>query len=125
MRTKPRVLLVEDDASVAGSLKKELEAEGYEAVIASRGDDGLAQARDQVFDVVITDFKMPGLSGLELVGQLHSAKPELAIIMMTAFGTPETGIEAAQLGACGYLVKPFEMAQLLELLAKAMAGNQS
>jgi DNA-binding NtrC family response regulator len=118
-------LLVEDDASVASSLKKELEAEGYEAVIASRGDDGLAQARDQVFDVVITDFRMPGFSGLELVGQLHSAKPQLAIIMMTAFGTPETAIEAAQLGAYSYLVKPFEMAQLLELVAKAVAGNQS
>ena len=66
-------------------------------------------------DVVLTDLKMPGLSGLELVEQLHAAKPKLPIIMMTAFGTTETAIEATKLGAYDYLLKPFEMGELLDL----------
>lgn len=94
-------------------------------MIAKRGDEGLAQARVQTFDAVITDFKMPGLSGLELVGQLHTAKPGLPVIMITAFGTPETVQQAIQLGAYGCLPKPFEMAQLLDLVAQALAGSRS
>ena len=91
-----RVLVIEDDPGVAGSLKKELEAEGYEVAVASRGDDGLAAARQTPFDVVITDLKMPGLSGLEVVEQLHAALPSLPIILMTAYGTTDTAIEAAR-----------------------------
>ena len=118
-----RVLVVEDDPGVAGSLKKELEAEGYEVAVAWRGDDGLAAARQTPFDVVITDLKMPGLSGLEVVEQLHAAFPSLAIILMTAYGTPETGTEATKLGACEYVLKPFEMSDMLELVAKAAAST--
>ena len=124
MKPKPEILLIEDDASIAGGLKKELQAEGYEVAVAARGDDGLTRAKEQLFDVVITDLKMPGLSGLELVGQLHSAKPKLPIIVMTAFGTTETAIEATKLGAYDYLLKPFDMAELLDLVAKAVACNR-
>ena len=80
-----------------------------------------AAAKREAFDVVITDLKMPGLSGLDLVGQLHSAKPKLPIILMTAFGTTETAIEAIWLGAYEYVLKPFEMTELLDLVAKAAA----
>ena len=92
--------------------------------VAERGDTGLAQAKEQLFDVVITDLKMPGLSGLELVEQLHAAKPKLPILLMTAFGTTETAIEATKLGAYDYLLKPFDMAELLDLVAKAVASNR-
>jgi len=118
-------LVIEDDPSVAGSLKKELDAEGYDAAVALRGDDGLAAAKQEPFDVVITDLKMPGLSGLELVGQLHAAKPRLPIILMTAYGTTEAAIEATRLGACEYVLKPFEMTELLAMVAKAVACGES
>ena len=121
---KSRILLIEDDASIVGGLKKELQVEGYEVAVAERGDDGLAQAKEQPFDVVITDLKMPGLSGLELVEQLHAAKPKLPIIVVTAFGTTETAIEATKLGAYDYLLKPFDMAELLDLVAKSVACNR-
>ena len=121
---KSRILLIEDDASIAGGLKKELQVEGYEVAVAERGDRGLAKAKEQPFDVGITDLKMPGLSGLELVEQLHGAKPKLPIILMTAFGTAETAIEATKLGAYDYLLKPFNMAELLDLIAKAVACNR-
>ena len=124
MKSQPKILLIEDDASIVGGLKKELRAEGYEVAVAERGDKGLAQAKEQPFDVVITDLKMPGLSGLELVEQLHAAKPKLPIILMTAFGTTETAIEATKLGAYEYLLKPFDMAELLDLVAKSVACNR-
>jgi two-component system, NtrC family, response regulator len=101
-----------------------LQVEGYEVAVAERGDHGLAQAKEQPFDVVITDLKMPGLSGLELVGQLHASKPKLPIILMTGFGTAETAIEATKLGAYDYLLKPFDMAELLDLVAKSVACNR-
>ena len=107
MKSRPKIQLIEDDASIAAALKKELQAEGYEVAVATRGDDGLALALEQSCDVVITDLRMPGLSGLELVQRLHVAKPKLPIIMVTAFGTTESAIEATKLGAYDYLLKPF------------------
>jgi nitrogen regulation protein NR(I) len=124
MKARPKILLIEDDPGIAGGLRKELQVEGYEVAVAARGDDGLAQAKAQPFDVVITDLKMPGLSGLELVEQLHTAKPKLPIILVTAFGTAETAIDATKLGAYDYLLKPFAMAELLDLVAKAVACNR-
>src|SRR6267154_942013 len=124
MKSRPKIQLIEDDSSIACALKKELQAEGYDVAVAARGDDGLAIALEQPCDVVITDLKMPGLSGLELVERLHAAKPKLPIIMITAFGTTETAIEATKLGAYDYLLKPFDMAELLDLVAKAVACNR-
>jgi DNA-binding NtrC family response regulator len=119
-----QILLIEDDASLAASLRKVLLAEGYLVVAASRGDEGLKLAEQRAFDVVITDFKLPGLSGLELIGKLHAAKPKLPIIMMTAHGTTETAIEATKAGACEYVVKPCEPDEMLALVASAVANSR-
>src|SRR3989449_4521455 len=124
MKARPKILLIEDDASIVGGLKKELQVEGYEVAVATRGDNGLEQAEKQPFDVVITDLKMPGLSGLELVEQLHATKPKLPIILVTAFGTTETAIEASKRGAYDYLLKPFDMPELLDLVARSVACNR-
>jgi DNA-binding NtrC family response regulator len=124
MKARPKIQIIEDDSSIAASLKKELHAEGYDVAIATRGDDGLAAAVEEPCDLVITDLKMPGLSGLQLVERLHAAKPKLPIIMITAFGTTETAIEATKLGAYDYLLKPFDTAELLKLVAAAVASSR-
>jgi len=98
MKSRPKILLIEDDAGIVGGLKKELQAEGYEVAVATRGDNGLAQAKEQPFDVVITDLKMAGLFGLELVEQIHGTKPKLAIILVTCFGPTGTRIGRNKLG---------------------------
>ena len=121
---KPRILLIEDDASTAAALQKVLRAEGYDVDVAARGDDGLAQACQQSYHVVVTDMRLPGLDGLELVAQLHAAKPKQPIILTTAHGTTETAIEATKLGACDYLLKPFEADELLDLVASAVASSR-
>ena len=84
---KPKILLIEDDAGTAASLQKVLQEEGYDVDTVGRGDTGLAQACARDYSVVITDLRLPGLSGLELVAQLHAAKPKQPILLMTAHGT--------------------------------------
>ncbi len=119
--TSPHILLIEDDTRSAQSLARLLKGKGYEVVVCHRGDEGLAQARSGTFDAVITDLRMPGLGGLDLVRELHQEKPRLPIVLMTAFGTTETVIEATKHGAFEYLLKPFEMAELLEVVDRAVA----
>jgi nitrogen regulation protein NR(I) len=124
MATAPRILLIEDDSSAAAALERVLRDEDYRVSVASRGDAGLAEARQKDFDLVISDFKLPGLSGLEVVRQLHEVKPRLPLILMTAHGTTEIAIEATKLGAYDYLLKPFEMEVLLDLVAKAVESSR-
>jgi len=119
---KSKILLIEDDPSTSSALQKVLRAEGNQVDVVSRGDEGLDRAREEAYELVITDLKLPGISGLDLVAQLHAAKPKLPIILMTAHGTTETAIEATKLGAYEYLVKPFEADELLDLVAAAVAN---
>src|SRR5438093_666832 len=124
MKELPRILLIEDDPAIVTSLQQILAADGYAVSLAKRGDDGLAIAQSQSFDVVVTDLKLPGLSGLELIRQLHTSKPRLPLILMTAHGTTETAIEATKFGAYDYLLKPFEMNELLELVDTAVTSSR-
>jgi nitrogen regulation protein NR(I) len=124
MNAAARILLIEDDSGITDTLQRVLAAEGHEVAIEKRGDDGLARAIKDPFNLVITDLKLPGLNGLELVRQLHAAKPRLPIILVTAFGTTETAIEAMKVGAYDYLLKPFDIPQLIELVGKAADSNR-
>jgi DNA-binding NtrC family response regulator len=124
MSAGAKILLIEDDLGITETLQKVLAGEGHEIAIERRGDDGLARAARDTFNVVITDLRLPGLSGLELVRQLHSAQPRLPIILTTAFGTTETAIEATKLGAYDYLLKPFDIPQLLDLVQRAADSNR-
>ena len=119
-----RILIIEDDPSTGAALQKVLRAEDYAVDLAPRGDTGLTRSRQQPYDLVLTDLKLPGLDGLELITQLRGTQPKLPIIMMTAHGTTETAIEAIKLGAFEYLVKPFEADELLDLVATAVAHAQ-
>jgi DNA-binding NtrC family response regulator len=121
---KPKILLIEDDVVTAASLQKVLHGEGYDVSVCARGDEGLERALSQFHDVVVTDLRLPGLGGLELVAQLHAGKPKQPIILMTAHSTTEIAIEATKLGACDYLLKPFEVDELLDVVAAAVASSR-
>ena len=124
MSSPAKILLVEDDTAIVAILQRVLTGENYEVFVEKRGDTGLARAKETFFDVVITDLKLPGLSGLDLVRELHSSRPRLPILMVTAHGTTETAIEATQSGAYDYLVKPFEIPELLRLVDEAVAASR-
>src|SRR5215475_5670074 len=115
-----KILLIEDDPGIVMTLRRVLTDEGYSVQVEKRGDSGISAARDDSFDVVITDMKLPGMNGLDLVRELHGAKPRLPIILMTAHGTTETAIQATKSGAYDYLLKPFEIPEFIELVDKAL-----
>lgn len=124
MSAAPKVLLIEDDSGIRDTLCQVLVDEGYEVVVEERGDSGLARASSDKFNVVVTDLKLPGVSGLDLVRQVHAVQPRLPIILVTAFGTTETAIEATKFGAYDYLLKPFNVPDLLDLIRKAADSNR-
>ena len=124
MNPPARILLIDDDPGIVDTLSRVMTDEGYEVTVETRGDEGLARAMSGVFNVVVTDLKMPGLSGLELVRQLHAVQQRLPIILITAFGTTQTAIEATKFGAYDYLLKPFEIPQLLDLISRAVKSNR-
>jgi nitrogen regulation protein NR(I) len=119
-----KILLIEDDPGIADTLRRVLTAEGHDVTVEKRGDDGLGRATREIFNLVITDLRLPGLSGLQLIAQLRSAQPRLPIILTTAFGSTDTAIEATKIGAYDYLLKPFHMPQLLDLIQKAIRSNR-
>src|SRR6266446_4334911 len=82
-----KILLIEDDPGIVMTLRRVLAEEGHEILVERRGDTGLERARGGTFDVVITDMKLPGPSGMEIVRELHTTHPRLPIILMTAYGT--------------------------------------
>ena len=121
---KTRILLIEDDPGITTTLQRVLASDGHEVTIERRGDGGLTRAKTETFDVILCDVKLPGLSGLDVVKELHAARPRLPIILMTAHGTTNTAIEATKLGAFDYLLKPFEMPELLDAVGKALATSR-
>ncbi len=124
MTAAARILLIEDDPGIVMTLRRVLAEEEHEIHVETRGDEGLNRARSEPFDVVISDMKLPGLNGLDLVRELHGVQPRLPIILITAHGTTETAIAATQAGAYDYLLKPFEIPELLELVEKAVASRR-
>jgi len=122
--TAATILLVEDDDRIAGELRRVLEAEGWSVLLAASAEAGLAQAVEEKCDLVLTDFRLPGASGTVLLKRLHAAQPRLPVILMTAHGTAETAIEATKLGAYDYLLKPFDMPDLLAAVKKALANSR-
>ncbi len=119
-----RVLLIEDEASIAGALQRLLEVEGYEVDAAADATQGLAAAQKGDFQVVVTDWKLPDGSGMEIIKQLRSSRPQLPVILMTGYDTPEAAIEATKLGAYDYIRKPPEPPEFLDLVAKAVANSR-
>jgi nitrogen regulation protein NR(I) len=124
MKDGAKILIIEDDPGIVMTLRRLLTDEGHKVRVETRGDIGLATARGDDFDVVLTDMKLPGLNGLDLVRELHAAKPRVPIILMTAHGTTETAIEATKSGAYDYLLKPFEMPELISLVERAVASRR-
>jgi len=124
MPTVAHILLVEDDRSLAANLCEVLKQDGFKVTVCYRGDEGLRRAGSEECDGVLTDLRLPGLGGLELVRQLHEMQPRLPVVLMTAHGTIETAIEATKLGAYDYLQKPFEMRGMLNMLHRAVEAGR-
>ena len=91
-----RILLVDDDDALRDALADLLESRGYDVVAVDDGKRGLEQCQRESFDLVVTDFRMPGLGGMELLKELRESNPKMPVIMMTAFSTADSAIEATR-----------------------------
>jgi len=112
MASKGNVLLIDDDEGVLGLLGEVLEKEGYAAVQAKTGQEALVQAQRLPFEVVLADLRLPDLDGIEVLRILRTVDPDLPVIVMTAFGSMETAVEAIKEGAYDYISKPFNLEEV-------------
>lgn len=115
-----RILIVEDEKSMREVLKILLEGERYEVVSAADGLEGLSYLTNDIFDLVITDIKMPKADGFELLKKTKEISPDTIVIMITAFGTTEAAIEAMKSGAYDYINKPFKIDEIRLIVEKAL-----
>ncbi len=114
------LLVADDDPAVRQSLERTLEREGYTVVLAPDGQAAIDRLRGGGIDLVLSDLKMPGLNGLELLREVKTVSPDLDVIMLTAFGTVEEAVRAMKDGAVDFLTKPFQRAQLVRVIRKAL-----
>ena len=112
-----RVVVVEDNPAVRVGIRDSLRDEGYAVKACGNGTDGLEQATRWLPDIVITDIRLPGMGGLELLSALREQGADCDVLVMTAYGSVETAVEALKLGAHDYLTKPFPMEKLLHSVA--------
>jgi DNA-binding response OmpR family regulator len=108
-----RILVVEDEARILAFLTRGLEAEGYTVVAADNGRDGLALAASGAWDLVVLDLLLPGLSGLQVLRELHRTRPQLPVLILSARSDLQTKLRGFELGATDYVAKPFALDELL------------
>jgi two-component system response regulator HydG len=118
------LLVADDDPGLRESLQRTLARAGHRVVLASDGRAALEQLKAGGVDLVLTDLKMPGLTGLELLRAAKEVAPDVDVILLTAFGTVEEAVSAMKDGAYDFLTKPFRGEQLLKLVAKALERRQ-
>lgn len=115
-----RILVVDDEKSMRDFLSIMLKKEGYEVSIAGNGEDAVRAVQAEIFDLVITDVKMPRMDGLEVLTMVKDVSPETVVLMITAFATTETAVEAMKLGAYDYITKPFKVEEIKLVIRKAL-----
>jgi len=120
-RIKGRILVVDDERSMREMLEIFLGREGYEVIGCASAADALAEIDGKPpFDLVISDINMPGLTGLDLLRQIHDDSPDLPVIMITAYGSPDSAVEAMKLGAVDYITKPFRIEEVKARISAAV-----
>ncbi|HWQ54746.1 MAG TPA: sigma-54 dependent transcriptional regulator [Bryobacteraceae bacterium] len=118
--SRQRILVVDDDESLRWVTQVQLQQAGYDVAAADDGERALELLRDAPFDLVVTDLRMPGISGLDLLKNVRAEFPETSVIVMTAFGTVETAVEAMKAGAFDYVTKPVNPDELKLAAGRAL-----
>lgn len=120
----PSILVIDDKESMRQMLAKTLESEGYEVDVARDGEVGLDKAKEKRFDLVLTDLKLPNMDGLSVLSSFKDLDPEISVIVMTAYGTIETAVQAIKQGAFDFLTKPFDVDHLNVLIQRALENRR-
>ncbi|HYV18030.1 MAG TPA: sigma-54 dependent transcriptional regulator [Verrucomicrobiae bacterium] len=115
-----RILIVDDEAGMRDMLSILLRKEGYGVAVADRAEKAIEMASKGEFDLVMSDISMPGKSGIEVLRQTKAASPDTPVILVTAYASTESAVEALKLGAYDYLIKPFDVEELKNVVRNAL-----
>jgi DNA-binding NtrC family response regulator len=110
---KPKILIVDDEKILTTALKNFLSKEGYEVAVAEKGETALKMLKNETFDVVLLDLRLPDVNGLTLIPKIKELAPDAGIIIITAYAEVRSAVSAIKEGAFDYLAKPFEEEELL------------
>ena len=119
------ILLIDDDNEIRYSLNRVLGSRGYNILEAASGEEGIEVAEKEQPDVIFLDNRMDGMPGIEALQHLRSVVPETMIVLMTAYGTTQTAIEAMKYGAFDYIIKPFDIKKVVALAEGAVTARTS
>jgi DNA-binding NtrC family response regulator len=119
------VLIIDDEAAIRESLETLLEMEGYDVQSAATAEEGLNRIGDRPYDLVLLDLALPDRNGIDLLAELHAHDPQLAVIMITAYGTVENAVKAMQAGATNFVQKPWDNEKLLADIRAAVARHRA
>ena len=114
------ILIVEDEPKLRRLLELDLSEEGHRVLTGADAEQGLKLLRQESVDVVVTDLKLPGMDGLEFLQAVKRTNAALPVVVMTAFGTVETAVEAMKAGASDYVLKPFSLAEMKMVIQKEL-----
>lgn len=114
------ILVVDDEGAIRYSISKTLQRIGYQVHTAASGEEALDMMQNQDYDVVLTDIRMPGLSGVDLLSEIKKKVPDAVVILLTGYGSMETAIESLRLGAHDYLVKPSSSQDIRQSVAQGV-----
>jgi len=120
----PLILVADDDQVARELLAEALGREGYRVRVAASGEECLRMAEAEVFDLALVDLRMPGLDGLAVLKGLAPIQPDLPVVILTAFASIETAIEAVNAGACDYLSKPFRMEEIKVVVRRTLESRR-
>lgn len=118
-----RIAIVDDEPVIRSLLERLLKVAGYETETYPDGQAALDACQEEVFDLLITDLRMPGLDGFKLMENLKSSKPGLPVIILTAHGDVDTAIQALRRKACDFLTKPFDTCNILTSVRRVLDRN--
>jgi DNA-binding response OmpR family regulator len=118
-----RILVVDDEKNIRLTLTQALQSQNWETDTAVNGEEALAKLEKGGFGVVLLDLKMPGMDGMEVLRRLAEQRPDVRVIVITAYGTIESAVEAMKLGAVDYLQKPFVPKEIRELVSRVVARD--
>jgi two-component system response regulator AtoC len=121
---KPSILIVEDEPKLRRLLELQLADEGFRTRSMDNAEAGLQIAGKEPFDLVLSDYKLPGMSGVDFLQALKRVNAEIPVIIMTAYGTVEAAVEAMKAGASDYVLKPFSLAELVLVIRKELATRE-
>jgi DNA-binding NtrC family response regulator len=120
-----RILIIEDDEEMRSLLEDILSEGGFQTESVSNGSEGLRKVTQEPFDLILTDIRMPGLTGLDILPVIRRLRPEASVIVITAFGNEEIRRRSVEKGAAGYLEKPIHMDKLKALVHEMVSSRGS